>query len=157
MSAESTPARIPHGHAPLKPTCPIPSIDSDARFREDEPRLARVRFDLLPQLSDEHPQVLHVVLVRGAPDRGEEVLLHHHLAVLVGGEIDVGLVGTVGDRVVASSSDYFVQAGSEKHLRRLCREDANDWAQQLFGLLRDPLNASIVDRDEAVMRLKRET
>ena len=65
-----------------------------------------------------------------------------------------------GDRepsVATSSGEYFVQAGCEKYLRRLRREDANDWAKQLFGLLRDPLNASIVDRDEAVMRLKRET
>ena len=39
-----------------------------------------IALDLGAQLADEHPQILRVVLVRGAPDGGEDLAVRHHPA-----------------------------------------------------------------------------
>ena len=47
-------------------------------------RRAGIALDLVAQLADEHPQILRVALVRGAPDRGEELAVGHHPAGIAG-------------------------------------------------------------------------
>jgi hypothetical protein len=53
---------------------------ADPSLGQDQSRLAGIALQLLAELTDEHPQILDVVLMRGAPHGGQQLAMREHLA-----------------------------------------------------------------------------
>src|SRR5438552_12722276 len=59
---------------------------ADARLGQHDLRVIGLVLDLLPQLADIDPQILRVLDMRRAPDRGEDLLVRQHPASVAGEE-----------------------------------------------------------------------
>src|ERR1700760_3515626 len=53
---------------------------ADTELGEDMSRAGRVGFELLPQSTDKHPQILHLFGLRRAPDLAQKMAMGQHLA-----------------------------------------------------------------------------
>jgi hypothetical protein len=68
----------------------------------DDPRLGRIALDLAAQLPNEHPQIVEILAMRGAPHQGEQGPVRHDAAsascqqhekiIFLRGQVDRGIV-----------------------------------------------------------------